>query len=47
LERATFPITILVKNGSSIVDIHANGGTQAKPTYRFLVMPMREIVAAV
>jgi DNA polymerase III subunit beta len=41
LERATFPITIFVKSGSSIVDIHANGGTQEKPTYRFLVMPMR------
>jgi DNA polymerase-3 subunit beta len=41
LERATFPITIMAKSESSIVDIHANGGTQDKPTYRFLIMPMR------
>jgi len=40
-EKATFPVTIHVKDDHSVLDMHANGGTQEKPVYRFLVMPMR------
>ncbi len=41
LERATFPVTVYLKSFSSIADMHSAGGTPEKPTYRFLVMPMR------
>lgn len=41
IERAQTPITMKVKSDLSIVDFHANGGTPAKPNYRFLLMPMR------
>lgn len=41
LERAVFPLTLYIKDGCSILDMHANGGTPEKPTYRFLMMPMR------
>ena len=45
LEHATFPVTIFINNGSSIVDMHSNGSTPKEPKYRFLVMPMRDISA--
>lgn len=41
LSRATFPVNVIAKDGTKIVDFHANGGTQDKPVYRFLMMPMR------
>jgi DNA polymerase III sliding clamp (beta) subunit (PCNA family) len=41
LERATFPITVHLNSNNSIADMHSAGGTPEKPTYRFLVMPMR------
>ncbi len=41
IDRATFPLTVNAINFRSVVDIHANGGTPEKPTYRFLVMPMK------
>jgi DNA polymerase III sliding clamp (beta) subunit (PCNA family) len=40
-ERATFPVTLFLKSASTVVDLHANGGTPEKSTYRFLLMPMR------
>ncbi len=40
-ERATFPVTIYVKDDHTVLDLHSNGGTPQKPVYRFLVMPMQ------
>lgn len=40
-ERATFPVTLSLKSAASIADMHGNAGTAEKPTYRFLIMPMR------
>lgn len=40
-ERATFPVVLKLAGGTKIADIHGNGGTNEKPTYRFLIMPMR------
>ena len=37
---AVFPITLYIKDSSSAIDVHGNSGTQDKPTYRFIVMPM-------
>jgi len=39
--RATFPVTIHITSQTGVVDMHAAGGTQEKPTYRYLQMPMR------
>ena len=39
--RATFPVTVHLRAFNAIADMHAAGGTPEKPTYRFLVMPMR------
>lgn len=40
-ERAAFPVSVHSVSETSVVDIHANGGSPEKPTYRLLVMPMR------
>lgn len=40
-DRATFPVTLLMNEATSVLDFHANGGTPEKPVYRFLLMPMR------
>jgi DNA polymerase III sliding clamp (beta) subunit (PCNA family) len=41
VKRAAFPITLYIKDSSSVVDVHENKGTPAQPTYRLLVMPTR------
>ena len=38
---AIFPLTFYIKDSSSAIDVHANSGTPEKPTYRFILMPMR------
>jgi hypothetical protein len=40
LERAEGKIEMVCKDGLHIVDMHAHGGTQSQPVYRFLSMPM-------
>lgn len=41
IDRATFPVTVNAISFRGVIDIHANGGTPEKPTYRFLMMPMK------
>ena len=39
--NAIFPLSFYIKDSSSAIDVHANSGTPEKPTYRFILMPMR------
>lgn len=41
IAKAIFPLTIYINNAQSVTDFHANGSTFEKPTYRYLLMPMR------
>jgi DNA polymerase III sliding clamp (beta) subunit (PCNA family) len=41
IKRASFPVTMYAKGPQGIIDFHAKGSTPEKPTYRFLLMPMR------
>jgi hypothetical protein len=41
LERGTFPMVLHLNKPSNAADLHSNGGTPDKPTYRLLIMPMR------
>jgi len=43
IQKATFPITIHITASTGVVDMHAAGGTQEKPSYRYLQMPMRGV----
>lgn len=43
LNRATFPVTLYVKDEVAVLDWHGAGSTPEKPTYRFLIMPCRPL----
>src|SRR5271166_2438614 len=43
IQRATFPVTIHITASTGVVDMHVAGGSQEKPTYRYLQMPMRGV----
>ena len=41
-DRTEFPVMLLFKDGAHILDLHGNKGTQDEPTYRFLMLPLRD-----
>jgi DNA polymerase III sliding clamp (beta) subunit (PCNA family) len=41
LDRAVFPVTVYSSDERHVIDIHSNGGTPEKPSYRYLLMPMK------
>jgi DNA polymerase III sliding clamp (beta) subunit (PCNA family) len=41
-DRAKFPVTILFGSSTTILDLHDGAGTQEEPSYRFLVLPVRD-----
>lgn len=43
VQAATFPLTVHLTTSVGVVDMHVAGGSKEKPTYRYLIMPMRGI----
>jgi len=38
---SSYSVTLYIRDSAQVLDFHANGGTQQKPVYRLLSMPMR------